>query len=340
MGEVELAASDLMSAVNDFSSLLSSGSSILDIFGLGSSNSLSQADLAALQSMFDGLLAEVKQLFLDDLTDAAIATASGVAQSAHDFLKVDYANAQRAGESKAELWTLLTADSSAFHLPDLVAQASAMDIWATANPNRAQEATSLALMIYNLITAIRRERAANAPDAQTVQAEKNDITSYANLAVARVGKVVQNYQQQRLSAIGSPVRSQGSTIEPVGLRGGRTLYWWKYTVQDNWPASQPVGIVLTAEQDGSTDNHADPQLLSQVTAARSYYYNLCQGGTAAQMKTWSQALTSAVSTGYLGQNSANAKVIANQLPTLKAEGTWAANAASTLANLSKVASAQ
>src|SRR5271165_4830049 len=118
----------LMQGVNALSTLLSIGSSLKNIFD--PSNDSAEI-IAALQQMLANLLAEIKQVFLDDLTDAAIATAAGVAQSAHDFLAVDYVNAETAGMSKAELWTLLTSDTSVSRLSDLVAQTSIMLSWSS-----------------------------------------------------------------------------------------------------------------------------------------------------------------------------------------------------------------
>ena len=105
----EVPAPTLMGWVSDFTTYLGLGEEIASIFTGGD-------DVGALESflenMFATLLSEIEQVFEQGLTNNLAATAAGVAQTAKDFLAVNYVNAQRAGESDAQLWTLLSADTS------------------------------------------------------------------------------------------------------------------------------------------------------------------------------------------------------------------------------------
>ena len=113
-----------MGWVSDFTTYLGLGEEIASIFTGGD-------DVGALESflenMFATLLSEIEQVFEQGLTNNLAATAvGGAAQTAKDFLAVDYVNVQRAGESDAQLWTLLSADTSGPSLQALSAQASTM----------------------------------------------------------------------------------------------------------------------------------------------------------------------------------------------------------------------
>jgi hypothetical protein len=258
----------LMNAVNDFSTLLTIGTTLESIFD--PSNDSAEI-ITAMQQMLGNLLAEIKQVFLTDLTDVVVATAAGVAQSAHDFLAVDYVNGQKAGMSKAELWAMLTSDTSVARLSDLVAQASIMLGWSLTDPDMAEQTTSLALAIYLHIFALHQERARNAPDDATSRAEWADAKQYASLAGQRMGPIVTGYLTQRSAAI-TPITENRRTD-----RGPENVYILQYIVQDAWPPSQPSGIVLAVGQEWVPDKGGkqSAQLNEQITTAYNLYRNLC-----------------------------------------------------------------
>ena len=284
-----------MDFVSDFSSFLGAGEEIEAFFTGGS-------DIDAIESwltnMFANLFAEIKQLFGQDLTNAAAATAAGVAQTARDFLAVDYVNAQRAGESDAQLWTLLSVDSSGPSLQALSAQASTMTTWAQDYPTMAQQTVSLALTIYSLMVALRRERAKHAPDRQTRAAETANMRTYAGLAVTRIQPLLDSLTQSRLAAITITPTSRTLTLVTGGGAASEHHYYW-YVVADSWNSDntpQPVLTVLLSNGPGSWAD-VDPQLKEQIGIAQGLYVNLAQGGSKSQMAQWKQQLTNLINTG-------------------------------------------
>ena len=338
----------LMEAAADLSSVLTIEESIASIFGIGggSSGSLDAETIAVLQDMLDNLLSEVKEVFLYDLTEADVYTATGVAQSAHDFLAVNYPNAQANGETAAQLWALLTTDTATSRLADLSTQASVMLSWTTGNQRTAQQTISLALTIYTLIVAFYRERASNAPTQQVAAAELANMHDYASLGVQRIQPLVQAVSTARMNAIGNPVHNYQQVVTPRGY----VSKFWSYTVQDAWPPQQELGTVLSVGQQGDNSVHfQDPKLPVQIQSARNVYRNICQGADDASMTSWSNSLRSAVGTGYFVGNatvwqefntSFSQPTIAQVLPTLIAGGKWFINAHKTLQNLQALASYQ
>ena len=338
-----------MEAAADLSSVLTIAESIASIFGIGggSSGSLDAETIAVLQDMLDNLVSEVEEVFLYDLTEADVYTATGVAQSAHDFLAVNYANGQANGETAAELWTLLTADTAASRLADLSTQASIMLSWTTSNQQTqtAQQTISLALTIYTLIVAFYRERASNAPTQQVAAAELANMHDYASLGVQRIQPLVQAVSTARMNAIGNPIAHHQQVVSTTG----HLFQFWSYTVQDAWPPQQPLGTVLSVGQEGDKSANRDRRLLTQIQSARNLYRNICQGADDASMASWSNSLSSAVEAGYFVGNASvwqefntsfSQPTIAKVLKTLNAGGEWFVNAQKTLQNLQALASYQ
>ena len=258
-----------------------------------------------LANLFASLLTEIQQVFDQDLTDAAAATAAGVAQTAQDFLAINYVNAQQAGESEAQLWTLLSTDSSGPSLQALSAQASTMTTWAHDNPtSMAQQTVSLALTIYSLIAALRRERARRAPDQHTRIAETANMRAYAALAATRIQPLLDSVSQARLAAI-SPITEGGfSNTDHGGII--YNAHW--LVVTDSWnpgnasKASNQVLAVFywgygTPPYTPSWTTDTIPDMQSQITAARELYVKLAAGGNDSDMALWEQQLTNMVTTG-------------------------------------------
>jgi hypothetical protein len=187
--------------------------------------------------------------------------------------------------------------------------------------------------------AIRRERAANAPDPATRIAELKDKAQYANLAVARIQPAVTAVSTARINAVGVPQHTSGTRSYKY------YAYYWSYTVTDAWPPAQPFGPVLTVGEAGGSypgrPRTEDPQMKQQIQQARSIYMNLCKGGPESQMTEWAHSLTAAVSGGYFGGDPVtwnekgwtfSSPVIARILPSLVGFGNWLTNAQSTIKN--------
>ena len=340
-----------MGWVSDFTTYLGLGEEIASIFTGGD-------DVGALESflenMFATLLSEIEQVFEQDLTNNLAATATGVAQTAKDFLAVDYVNAQRAGESDAQLWTLLSADTSGPSLQALSAQASTMTTWTQYYPTMAQMAqqtVSLALTIYSLIVALRRERAMHAPDPPTRAAETASMRTYAGLGVSRIQPLLDSVTQQRVAAISPLTEGSWSATGPAGARGGRAEYERWYFVTDSWstnstPQSTPSTprTVLTVYTSGLGDGPAAEtvrQMQLRLTEARQLYVNLAQGGSDGQMTQWQQQLTNLVNTDNYFQFppdntngvSPSAPGLARALSSLTPVGSWLYQGRTTLQSL-------
>ena len=174
---------ELMEWVSGFTTFLGLGQEIAGFFSPG----LDLGELESmLQDMLTSLLNEVKEVFAQDLTGAAVATAVGILQTARDFFAVDYTIAQTAGESPQQLWNLLTVDNFGPSLQALRAQATTMTTWASdESASVGQQTVLLALAIYAMIVAIHRERAKYGPDVPTRTAEVATMRVYAALAVSR-----------------------------------------------------------------------------------------------------------------------------------------------------------
>ncbi len=299
-----------MGWVSDFSTLLGAGERIEQLFG-GSDG----IDLAALekilQNMFDNLLAEIKQVFSQDLTDTAAATAAGVAQTAHDFLAVDYVNAQRARVSQGQLWDLLTADTSGASLQALSAQASTMTTWASSNPlSMAQQTLALALTIYTLIVAIRRERAANSPDPNMRAAELTSMRAYAALAVNRLQPLLNSVRDARLGSISpsplnpyqNPQHNGSMKIKDFGRDPQFSDRVYYYAVTDSWnrPAGSSQQVLVAWELAPRASGLWGPPsgaLWPQISEAYNNYVKLAGGGADSDMAQWQQQLTQVITTG-------------------------------------------
>jgi hypothetical protein len=327
-----------MDWVSGFTTYLGLGEEIAEIFTGGD-------DVATLESflenMFSNLFAEIKQVFNQDLTDAAAATAAGVAQMAQDFLAIDYVNAQRARESDAQLWTLLSTDSSGPSLQALSAQASTMTTWAQDYPKLGAQTVSLALTIYSLSVALRRERAKHAPDRQIRVAELSNMRTYARLAVSRLQPLLDSVSQARAAAISLlPAQPGSHTFLPPGHGSGPIRTFWWYVVTDGWNTTTPIPV-LTVQELGPEPS---PQLQSQIANARDLYVKIAQGGSASDMAQWQQQLTQQVTTGsyfqFQGPGAANltpsAPGLQAQLESVAVQGSWLYKARTTLQSLTQL----
>ena len=314
-----------MDFVSDFTTFLGLGEEVAQLFGYGSSNEVDLSALeSVLQNMLDKLSTEIKQVFNQDLADTAVATAAGVAQTALDFLAVDYVNAQQAGRSQqagmlqAQLWSLLTADTSGPPLQDLSAQAATMTTWSKDNPTSiAQRTISLALTIYGLIVAIRRERAANAPDARTRRRELATMRTYAALAVSRVWPLLESVRQARVAAVAAKwpnfppslqLLDKGNdpgSMRALEIDAGPPPYpppAYEYVVTDTWNSSTAKQVLAVGEtptpQAGKWGwGPPTEELWQEISTAYGYYMKLVQGGTDSDMALWTQQLMQLVTTG-------------------------------------------
>ena len=304
---------ELMDFVGGLTTVLGLGEEIAQLFdpGDGSGPTIYLVDPSALERVLEpilgSLLTEIKQVFNQDLANTLgvtpVAAAAGAAQTAHDFLAVDYVNAQLAGMSQAQLWNLLTADTSGPALQELSAQASMMTTW-TDNPTSiAQQTTSLALMIYSLIVAIRRERAANAPDLRTRRRELATMRRYAALAVSRVWPLLESVGQARVAAISpSYIFQWVAPSDPGSLQTvqGQGVQYYAYIVTDSWNSGTAQPVLSAWEIAPQVNNAFGPPSINlwlQINTARGYYVNLAQGGSDSDMAQWSQQLTQLVTWG-------------------------------------------
>ena len=233
-------------------------------------------------------------------------TAAGVAQTGQDFLAVDYVNAQQAGLSQAQLWRLLSADTSGPPLQELSAQAGTMTTWTKDSPtSTAQQTLSLALTIYSLIVAIRRERAANAPDVPTRRAELATMRTYAALAVSRLWPLLESVRLARVAAISpSPLLKWTSLGPPQGFIPGSLLTspgygisFYVFVVTDSWNSSTIPSVLSAWESPEVVGAPPSEELWQEISAAYMYYMNLVQGGSDGDMAVWTQQLTQLVKTG-------------------------------------------
>jgi len=335
----------LMDWVSGFSTFLGLGEQLKNFFSGGD-----QALESWLTNMFSILLTEIEQVFSQGLTEVEVATASGVAQTAQDFLAIDYVNAQQAQETDAQLWSLLSTDTSGPSLQALSAQASTMTTWAKDNATSlAQRTVSLALTIYSLIVALRRERAKHGPDQRTRAAEAASMRAYAALAASRIHPILDSVLQARLADISGVTAGSANVVLPSpgrGVMNPETTYYW-LAVTDSWnpsstpqPApSKPPQVLMTLQNAGVWPNS---DMATQMATARGMYIQLASGGSDSDMAQWSQQLTQLVTTSSYFQlqppwNLPQATPTAPGLPALltsvTATGGWLYNGRITLQSL-------
>lgn len=283
-----------------------------------------------LQNMFDKLLFEVKQVFLTDLSDQAVYTATGVAQATVDFFSIQYANAVAAGASKPQLYKLLT-QGDIPQVENLGAQAATMLAWANDNPKAiAQKTCALALTIYGLIVLIFRERAANNPDPVAAAAEVNDMRDYAARGVARIQPLFTAVRDARWGGI--------SGINSGWDVGFNPILW----VTDSWMADfgSDAPPILAAGV-GSDVYGPSPPADVQIGAALTAYLALLHSGSDED----ASALTQALGDAFYGdgpegnQTAPTAQDVIAQIPSFQTTGRWLAQAPSALQNLQTVAGA-
>ena len=291
----------LMNWVSGFSTFLGLGKELENFFDGGGGDAALESWLA---NMFATLLTEIEQVFSQGLTEVEVATALGVAQTAQDFLAIDYVNAQQAQESDPQLWSLLSTDSSGPSLQALSAQASTMTTWAKDNATSlAQRTVSLALTIYSLIVALRRERAKHGPDRCTRAAEAASMRAYAALAASRIQPILNSVLQARLADISGVTAGSANVVLPSpgrGVMNPETTYYW-LAVTDSWdpssapqPApSKPPQVLMTLQNAGVWPNS---DMATQMATARGMYIQLASGGSDSDMAQWSQQLTQLVTT--------------------------------------------
>lgn len=317
-----MADGTLLDSIGLFLSLLGDGISIESIFATGGLD---------LQRMLDKLEFEIKQVFLDDLSDQSVYEATGVAQASADWLSTNYVNAVNSGETKAELWAMLSQDASGPRLSDLVAQASTMLEWAKDHPKAiAQKTTSLALTIYGLIVALYRERSANAPDQATQAAEAANMCAYAAMGVQRIDPLFQSISTSRLYGISEVQAGTDSGLAQV-------LY-----VTDAWLAdfdsSAPAELSVWV---GNIEVSPTPDAQTQIGAASAAYVQLLQTGSddaaAALKASLGDAFTGDTPAGF--PDSPNAAGIIAQIPSFQTTGKWLNQAPDALQNLRKIAGA-
>jgi hypothetical protein len=308
----------LLDSVNLFLSLLGGGISIAGLFGSGGPD---------FTKLFEKLEFEIKQVFLDDLSDAAVRDAAGVAQSASDFFSVDYLDAQNNKQTPGQLWALLNNSMGGRGVGALDAQAGTMEQWAQDNPKAiAQKTTSLALTIHGLLVTYCREMAANAPDPATKATQEENIRKYAQLAVDRITPLYQSVKNSRIGGI--------SDIQSGNFRGFTKIEF----VTDAWsPTSDsPAPRLLVVEfWDRIVSPHGpSPDADTQIRAARDAYLRLLGSGTDEDAAALKRALGDAF-TGI--DNTPDAQGVIDKIPSFQATGRWLAQAPVALQSLRKIA---
>ncbi|HYI40445.1 MAG TPA: hypothetical protein VE053_09025 [Allosphingosinicella sp.] len=208
-----------------------------------------------------------------------------------------------------------------------------MEGWARDKPDAiAQQTASLALMIHGLIVTLYRERALQAPDSATHDAEAANMRQYAQLGFDRVHPLFSSFRDARFGSI-SPAW--------IGDRSGDT-----WVVYDYWPNDPPKNIrrstALFCTSEGQHDSPV-PDIETQIKQARASYLRLLRSGTDADREALGEALSSPVSAFVGGaidgadSSPTGEDLIANYLPGFQATGKWLSSAPVALQNLRKIA---
>ncbi|MBV9929398.1 MAG: hypothetical protein JO013_00420 [Alphaproteobacteria bacterium] len=299
--------SGFMETAGFFLSLLGEGQSLSDIFHGGPD----------FHDMLVQLETDLMNIFNQILANDAVRQATSAAQSSSDWLRIEYIDAINAGETKEELWSLLTDSSDNPGLNGLKQQAFDMESWASENPTDiAQQTAPLALMIHGLIVAIFRERARQAPDPATAAAETSNQIRYAQEGFSRVAPLFARFRQGRFGGISAPSEF---------IVGSGFVEW---NVEDPWPGAP----VLTAFGRWN----ATPSIKSQCQQAWRAYLRVLQTGSDSAAADFTNAVSQGAFSGDGGAPDGGA-LIANYLPALQATGKWMASAPAGLRGLWAVA---
>jgi hypothetical protein len=172
-----------MGVLGDLGTLIGLGQAISSIFG--GSGSPSAGEIAALVEQ------EMEVLFFQQTADAVISSAADTLDAVRTFLAVDYANAQAAGQSNAELWALLNSSSSP-GIANLEEAQDGLTNWLQTNSGTPpgtsgsymSRAASVGLGLALHICLLHRERAKVAPDDPTKATELDDMRGKARIAIA------------------------------------------------------------------------------------------------------------------------------------------------------------